>query len=83
VFCTEQNKISQLKLGGPHALFQALGPGLMRPADMIPCLQDLVLEVLSDILHCWLQDLVSLGHRQGSVSAVVQEEGCLTQRWVS
>ncbi len=53
VFCTKQNQVSNLQIQGPHTLFQVFGPGLLGPMDVIPSLQDLILEVLGEVFHSW------------------------------
>ena len=78
----EQNKVSNLQLGGSHSLFQSLGPGLLGPAEVIPCLQNLILEVLGELFHCWAGELVGSGHRQGWVPTMIEKNWCLTQGWV-
>ncbi len=60
-------------------MFQAFSLGLLGPADMVPSLQDSVLEGLSEIFYCQARDLVGQGHWQGWMSTMIQEEGCLTQ----
>ncbi len=73
--CTEQNKISHLQLLWQCALFQVLGPGLLRPADMIFCFQNPVLKVLSEIFHCWVLDLVSHDHRAACLQWFRKKQG--------
>ncbi len=57
-------------------------PGVLGPANVIPCLQDPVLEVLGELFHCWAGDLVGNGHRQNRVSTMIEKKCCLTQGWV-
>jgi hypothetical protein len=61
VLCAEQNKVSHLQLGGSHSLLQAFGSGLLGPAEVIPCFQDAILEVLGEIFHSWAGELVGNG----------------------
>ena len=82
MLCAEQDKVSNLQLGGSHALLQAFGPGLLGPAEVIPCLHDPILEVLGILFHCWAGEFVSYGHRQGWVSPMIEEKWGFTQGWV-